>query len=170
MKGVTKGRKRPFKICPVAGCFKVMKRIDEHLLKFHKMDRSQEYISLCKIATVYNPETIVGIDIDKSPRKIFTCQKRKTTIPEKVCEDVAVSFPDSKTFEKQPLKNIFKSAANGPCTVTRNHQATQTRQFAEIYNNKNTSPDVGAFCTTQCTPIKLNEAEYSSTESNKDKS
>ena len=26
VKGVTKGRKRPLKICPVAGCFKVMKR------------------------------------------------------------------------------------------------------------------------------------------------
>lgn len=73
-KEVSQKRTRPLKICPVPGCERVVKRVDEHLKsKFHKEDVTspEEFRAYCKAAVVFD-STLTSTS--SSPGKLYLKQ------------------------------------------------------------------------------------------------
>lgn len=65
------------RICPVEGCYKILKRRPKHLREFHKIENKEKYRALLDSAVTCNSIQIIR-DVDSSPRKVFHNIKSKS--------------------------------------------------------------------------------------------
>ncbi|XP_057311987.1 uncharacterized protein LOC130649709 isoform X2 [Hydractinia symbiolongicarpus] len=80
------------RICPVEGCYKVLKRLPKHLRKFHKIENKEKYRALLDSAVMCNSIQIIGV-VDSSPRKVFQNIKSKSLADSKQKSFSKTSLP-----------------------------------------------------------------------------
>lgn len=105
------------RICPVEGCYKILKRLLKHLREFRKIENKEKYRALLDSAVTCNSIQIIR-DVDSSPRKVFHNIKSK-------------SLPDGK--QKSFSKTSLPAAEQMIVPIADNAESDQvTRDFTSM--------------------------------------
>ncbi|XP_057315258.1 uncharacterized protein LOC130656429 isoform X1 [Hydractinia symbiolongicarpus] len=144
------------RICPLGQCVKVVKRLDDHLLNFHKMKRDTKYYSLLKNASKFSKPLKSDVAL-ASPRKQILSIKQKFMLKS--------NFEESKTDQNQIVEKKEKT-----CTVTNpspQQYATDQDPLTPLKNYKPENTDASAVKIYRMMPEAC-KSEVASTNSGSD--